>query len=80
MLAFISKCVADVRQWVNQNLTKTVSMCFSINKLDLKERFKIEMKKIPCVTVQQNGLDMVPQLKFDECQKQSTAILIVKKK
>lgn len=45
----VSACVADVRLWLNQNqlvlnLTKTVYMGFSIEKLDLKEIFKINLQ------------------------------------
>ena len=64
--------MANVGQWLNHNqlvlnFTKTVSKCFSIKKLDLNERFKINLQneKIQSVTeFKYLGLVIDPQLKF----------------
>ena len=62
------------QQWLIQNqlvlnLSKTVSMCFSIKKLDLKGRFNINIqnKEIhPVTEFKYLGLVLDPQLKFDK--------------
>lgn len=68
----LSACMADVGQWLNQNqlvlnFTKTVSMCFSIKKLDLNKRFKVNLQKEKIQSVIEFtylGLVIDPQLNF----------------
>lgn len=72
--AVLSTSMLDIQQWLIQNqlvlnFTKTVSMCFSIKKLDLKGRFNVNIqnKQInPVTEFKYLGLVLDPQLKFDK--------------
>lgn len=67
--AVLSTSMSDIQQWLIQNqlllnLSKTVSMCFYIKKLDLKERFNINLQNKdihPVTEFKYLGLVLDPQ-------------------
>lgn len=79
----LSTCMAEVRRWLKQkqlvvNLTQTVSTCFSIKKLDLNERFKINTQNEKNYFVSEFkylGLVLDPQLKFTKHIKKISKII-----
>ena len=68
----LSTSLVEVRQWLSKdqlvlNLSKTVSMCFSIKKINPEQSFHINLQNVKIQTVTEFkylGLVLDPQLKF----------------